>query len=82
MATVANRQVANNAWLAELSKIAANSVTTYNSTSTTIPAIAKICLEVIFIFVFLFSVFLSCDIIFPFLTYGSTKKKALSVCYS
>ena len=34
------------------------------------------------IFVFLFCVFLSCDIIFPFLTYGSTKKKALSVCYS
>ena len=80
MATVANRQVANNAWLAELSKIAANSVMTYNSTSTTIPAIAKICLEVIF--VFLFSVFLSCDIIFPFITHGPTKKKALSVCYS
>jgi len=37
MATVANRQVANSAWLAELSKIAANSVMTYNSTSTTIP---------------------------------------------
>jgi len=57
---VANRQVANSAWLAELSKIAANRVTTYNSTSTTIPAIAKICLEVIF--VFLFCVSLSCDI--------------------
>ena len=57
---MASRQVANSAWLAELSKIAANRVTTYNSTSTMIPAIAKICLEVIF--VFLFCVFLSCDI--------------------
>ena len=31
MATVASRQVANSAWLAELSKIAAKSVTTYKS---------------------------------------------------
>jgi hypothetical protein len=61
---VASRQVANSAWLAELSKIAAKSVTTYKSTSRIIPMIAKICLEVIF--VFLFCVFLSCDICIPF----------------
>ena len=56
---MASRQVANSAWLVELSKIAAKSVTTYKSTSRIIPMIAKICLEVIF--VFLFCVFLSCD---------------------
>jgi len=61
---VASRQVANSAWLAELSKIAAKSVTTYKSTSRIIPMIAKICLEGIF--VFLFCVFLSCDICIPF----------------
>ena len=61
---MASRQVANSAWLAELSKIAAKSVTTYKSTSRIIPIIAKICLEVIF--VFLFCVFLSCDICIPF----------------
>ena len=61
---MASRQVANSAWLAELSKIAAKSVTTYKSTSRIIPMIAKICLEVIF--VFLFCVFLSCDICIPF----------------
>ena len=49
MATVASRQVANSAWLAELSKIAAKSVTTYKSTSRIIPMIAKICLEGIFV---------------------------------
>ena len=61
---MASRQVANSAWLAELSKIAAKSVTTYKSTSRIIPMIAKICLEGIF--VFLFCVFLSCDICIPF----------------
>ena len=61
---MASRQVANSTWLAELSKIAAKSVTTYKSTSRIIPMIAKICLEVIF--VFLFCVFLSCDICIPF----------------
>ena len=61
---MASRQVANSAWLVELSKIAAKSVTTYKSTSRIIPMIAKICLEVIF--VFLFCVFLSCDICIPF----------------
>ena len=71
---MANRQVANSAWLAELSKIAANRVTTYNSTSTTIPAIAKICLEVIF--VFLFCVSLSCDICIPFVITIHNHKRA------
>lgn len=61
---MASRQVANSTWLAELSKIAAKSVTTYKSTSRIIPMIAKICLEGIF--VFLFCVFLSCDICIPF----------------
>ena len=61
---MASRQVANSAWLAELSKIAAKSVTTYKSTSRIISMIAKICLEGIF--VFLFCVFLSCDICIPF----------------
>ena len=61
---MASRQVANSAWLAELSKIAAKSVTTYKSTSSIIPMIANICLEGIF--VFLFCVFLSCDICIPF----------------
>ena len=79
MATVASRQVANSAWLAELSKIAAKSVTTYKSTSRIIPMIAKICLEVIF--VFLFSVFLSCDIIFPFITLPrNQQRRKLCLC--
>ena len=71
---VASRQEANSAWVAELSKIAANSVTTYNSTSTTIPMIEKICLEVIF--VFLFSVFLFCDIRIPFIIHITISKKS------
>ena len=79
---MANRQVANSAWLAELSKIAANRVTTYNSTSTTIPAIAKICLEVIF--VFLFCVSLSCDICIPFVitihNHKRVEESGLLVC--
>jgi len=73
---VASRQVANSAWLAELSKIAAKSVTTYKSTSRIIPMIAKICLEVIF--VFLFCVFLSCDICIPFVIPIHNSQKSVS----
>ena len=73
---MASRQVANSAWLAELSKIAAKSVTTYKSTSRIIPMIAKICLEVIF--VFLFCVFLSCDICIPFVIPIHNSQKSVS----
>ena len=73
---MASRQVANSAWLAELSKIAAKSVTTYKSTSRIIPMIAKICLEVIF--VFLFCVFLSCDICIPFVSPIHNSQKSVS----
>lgn len=73
---MASRQVANSAWLAELSKIAAKSVTTYKSTSRIIPMIAKICLEVIF--VFLFCVFLSCDICIPFAIPIHNSQKSVS----
>ena len=73
---MASRQVANSTWLAELSKIAAKSVTTYKSTSRIIPMIAKICLEVIF--VFLFCVFLSCDICIPFVIPIHNSQKSVS----
>ena len=73
---MASWQVANSAWLAVLSKIAAKSVTTYKSTSRIIPMIAKICLEVIF--VFLFCVFLSCDICIPFVIPIHNSQKSVS----
>ena len=73
---MASRQVANSTWLAELSKIAAKSVTTYKSTNRIIPMIAKICLEVIF--VFLFCVFLSCDICIPFVIPIHNSQKSVS----
>ena len=52
------------------------SVTTYKSTSRIIPMIAKICLEVIF--VFLFCVFLSCDICIPFVIPIHNSQKSVS----
>lgn len=49
---VAKRQIRNRLPVAELSKTAANKVTTYRSTRRAIPTMAAICFEVAFFFSF------------------------------